>query len=253
MKLTLLGTGTSQGVPVIGCGCTVCASEDPHDKRLRCAALLETEHETIAIDIGPDFRQQMLRSGTRRLDGVLITHEHNDHIIGMDDIRSFNFRMRMDMPVFAEQRVQTELRKRFEYVFATHKYPGAPSVVLHDLVPNEPIRIGRTDILPLRIFHGRLPILGFRIGDVAYLTDVKSVPDETRAQLRGLKTLVTSALHFFEHHSHMNFPEALRFAEDIGAERTVLIHLSHHAGPHQRLAAGLPEGITVGFDGMELP
>ena len=194
----------------------------------------------------------MLRTQTERLDAVLITHEHNDHIIGMDDVRPFNFRQRSDMPVFAEARVQAELRKRFEYVFAINKYPGAPSVVLQDLNPNEPFAIGTQSITPLRIFHGRLPILGFRAGDLAYLTDVKSVPPETRAQLRGVKVLVTSALHFFEHHSHMNFPEAIAFAREIGAERTIFIHLSHHAGRHVDLNSNLPEGMEIGYDGLEI-
>ena len=253
MKLTLLGTGTSQGVPVIGCDCTVCTSDDPKDSRLRCAALLETATETIVIDVGPDFRQQMLRADVQQLDGVLITHEHNDHIIGMDDVRPFNFRQKQDMPVYAEARVQTDLRHRFGYVFAENKYPGAPSVVLRDLTPNEPIWMGQTEILPLRVFHGKLPILGFRVGDIAYLTDVKSVPEETRARLRGLKTLVTSALHFYEHHSHMNFPEALEFAEEIGAERTVFLHMSHRAGRHGVLANELPAGVELGYDGLVLP
>ena len=252
MKLTLLGTGTSQGIPVIGCDCAVCSSTDPRDKRLRCAALLETDTETLVIDVGPDFRQQMLREGVTKLDAALITHDHNDHIIGLDDIRPFNFRQRSDLPVYAEPRVQKVLLQRFEYVFAENKYPGAPSVQLRSLNPDEVLKIGETEVQVVRVQHGNLPIVGFRFGDLAYLTDVKTLPEEELEKLRGLKILVTSALHHYPHHSHMNLEEATAFAQRVGAEQTYFIHLSHHAGRHAELEQTLPPNISLGYDGLSL-
>jgi phosphoribosyl 1,2-cyclic phosphate phosphodiesterase len=239
-------------VPILGCDCPVCRSSDPRDQRLRTAALLRREGLCVAIDSGPDFRQQMLRAGVERLDAILMTHEHNDHIIGLDDVRPYNFRQGGDMPVYALPRVQEELRTRFNYIFktGTERYPGAPQVSLHDLDKDQTLRIGGVEIIPVEVMHGKMPILGFRIGDVAYLTDVKSIEAAEMDKLKGLDTLVMSALHHSSHHSHLNLEEALRLAAVIGARQTWLIHLSHRMGLYAEVDANLPEGINLGYDGL---
>ncbi len=249
----MLGTGTSQGVPVIGCGCAVCRSPDPRDKRFRCAGLFSDGLTSVLIDCGPDVRQQLLRAGTTQLDAVLITHEHNDHIIGLDDLRPFIFRQRKPFLVYAEPRVQAEIRERFAYAFAEQHYPGAPEFELRDLYPGQPINVGSLPpIMPLRVMHGPLPILGFRVSGMAYLTDVKAVPSETLAALSELDVLVTSALHDYGHHSHMSIEEAAAFAKTIDADRTYFIHMSHLAPRHRDLEARLEAVARVAYDGLVL-
>ena len=252
LRLRLLGTGTSQGVPVIGCQCGTCLSPDPRDKRLRCAGLVSDGRTSVLIDCGPDVRAQLLRAGTTHLDAVVLTHEHNDHVIGLDDLRPFIFRQRgRPFRIYAEARVRREIRRRFAYAFAAEHYPGAPRFELLDAAPGVPIRVGTLPpITPLRVFHGRLPILGYRVGALAYLTDVKTVPAETTAALGGLGALVTSALHHHEHHSHMTLREAEAFAGAIGARRTYFIHMSHLAPRHGELERRLGPGMGVGYDGL---
>ena len=251
--LTLLGTGTSQGIPVIACSCEVCASENPKDKRLRCSALLDNGHSRVLIDCGPDVRQQLLRTGIDSLDAVVITHEHNDHLIGLDDLRPFIFKRKSAFPIYAEPRVQAEIRQRFAYAFAKTPYPGAPKFELIDIEVGEALTIGTLPpIMPLRVMHGKLPIVGFRVSKTGYLTDVKSVPEETRTSLAGLDTLVTSLLHQHDHHSHMNEDEALAFAAEIAAEQTRFIHMSHKAGFHESMNARLPADKKLGYDGLVL-
>lgn len=255
MTLALLGTGTSQGVPVVGCTCRVCRSDDPRDKRLRTSALLRDSATgaAVLIDCGPDARAQMLSVGLMDLDAVLITHEHNDHIIGLDDLRPFVFKRAAPFRIYAEPRVQASIRERFAYAFAKTPYPGAPRFELVDVAPGERLRIGSLpEVEILRVTHGRLPIVGVRVGDVAYLTDVKTVPPETLARLTGLTHFVVSALHRREHHSHLRLDEAVALAERVGARETTFIHMSHLMGAHAEVEAELPAGMRLGYDGLTL-
>ena len=252
LSLTLLGTGTSGGVPAIGCGCGTCLSPDPRDKRLRCSGLLSDGRTSVLIDCGPDVRTQLLRAGVTHLDAVVVTHEHNDHIWGLDDLRPFIFRQRgRPFRIYAEPRVQRDIRLRFPYAFADDPYPGAPRFELLDVSPGQDLRIGTLPpITPLRVYHGRLPILGYRCGHLAYLTDVKTVPAETMAALEHLDVLVTSALHRHGHHAHMTLLEAEAFAKTVGASQTYFIHMSHLAPRHAEMVAALGPGMTMGYDGL---
>lgn len=251
MKLTLLGTGTSQGVPVIGCECSVCTSPDPRDNRLRAAALLSAADTNILIDAGPDFRQQMLRARVRHLDAILLTHEHNDHVIGLDDIRPFNFRSGQAMAVYALPRVAAEVRRRFEYVFA-EPIPGLPRIELIPIDQHTPLQFGPLCIQPIGVMHGRLPILGFRVGDLTYLTDVKTLPPAEMDKVRGTKYLIINALHHTEHPTHMNVAESLAFVADIAPQRAWLTHASHHMGRATEMAHQLPAGVALAHDGLEI-
>lgn len=251
MNLTLLGTGTSQGVPVIGCDCPVCTSDDPRDNRLRSSALLTAGDLNILIDAGPDLRQQMLRAGIRHLDAILLTHEHNDHVIGLDDIRPFNFSSGRAMSVYALPRVGEEVRKRFEYVFG-HPIPGLPRIDLLPIDPEEPLRIGTVQIVPIRVMHGRLPILGFRVDEMAYLTDVKTIPEEEMVKLKGVKYLIINALHHREHPTHMTLDEALRMIARIRPEKAWLTHVSHEMGRVHDLENELPAGVYFAWDGLQI-
>jgi phosphoribosyl 1,2-cyclic phosphate phosphodiesterase len=253
IKVTLLGTGTSQGVPVIGCHCEVCRSEDPRDKRLRTAALLQVDGKNIAIDCGPDFRTQMLRAGVDYLDAVFITHQHNDHIIGLDDVRPFNFKQQADMPVYCTLAVQKELQRRFAYIFATqNRYPGAPMVRLQTISKEQAFSVDGLLVQPVEVMHGRMPVLGFRIGGFAYVTDVKTIAREERDKLKGLDILVLSALHHRSHHSHLNLEEALGLIAELRPRQAYLTHLSHSMGKHEAVEHGLPEGVAIGYDGLRL-
>jgi len=254
LKIRFLGTGTSQGVPVIGCDCEVCCSEDSRDQRLRCAVLLQSdqENQNIVIDVGPDFRQQMLSAKLQQLDAILLTHEHNDHIIGLDDIRPFNFRAKKALPVYGRTEVLSAVQQRFPYVFAKNPYPGAPGVLLEEIDENQPFQVGETTIIPIRALHGKLPILGFRIGDFTYLTDVKTIEETEIEKIKGSKVVVISALHQREHHSHLSLAEALQLIERIDAPQTYLTHLSHLMGKHEVVSALLPAGVNIAWDGLEI-
>ncbi|PPK85943.1 phosphoribosyl 1,2-cyclic phosphate phosphodiesterase [Neolewinella xylanilytica] len=248
LQLRLLGTATSQGVPVIGCHCATCRSRDPRDKRLRSSAVLSTGATNLNIDAGPDFRTQMLRARVEQLEGILLTHEHNDHTAGLDDVRPFCFMQEMDMPIYCLPRVAAELKERFAYTFGN--YPGVPRLDLREVSFGDGLQFGEERLRLLRVQHGNLPILGFRIRSLAYLTDVKTLPDETLDQLSGLDTLIISCLNYHGTHSHLSVDEMLGYARRIGAVRTVLIHMSHRVGPHAEFQEGLPPGIEVGYDGM---
>lgn len=250
--ITILGTGTSQGIPVIGCECKVCQSDNPKDKRLRVSALVQVGETNIVIDCGPDFRQQMLRENVKNVDAVIFTHEHTDHVIGVDDVRPFNFQTQQNMPLYATKRVQRDLKNRFGYAFVENPYPGAPLLELKTIDKNTPFEINSVEIIPIEILHGNLPILGFRIGDFAYLTDMKTVEAAEFEKLKGVKVIVIDSLQQRDHFSHMTLKESLAFAEKVGAERTFLTHLSHVMGLHEEVSTLLPEGVEIAYDGLKI-
>ncbi|MEQ8685223.1 MAG: MBL fold metallo-hydrolase [Imperialibacter sp.] len=251
MKLTFLGTGTSQGVPVIACNCEVCQSVDFHDKRLRSSVHIEVDGLSLVIDTGPDFRQQMLRERIKRLDAVIFTHEHKDHTAGLDDIRSFNFLQQMDMPVYASTAVITQLKREFSYIFADHKYPGVPLVDVK-LLDGKPFTIGQTTITPINVMHFKLPVFGFRIGDFTYITDANYISEEEKEKIKGSKVLVLNALQKTPHISHFTLDEAVALAQELKADQTYFTHISHKLGSHREVSAQLPENIYLAYDGQQL-
>lgn len=252
MKFTFLGTGTSQGVPVIGCNCEVCTSADPRDNRLRTSGMLEVDGQTIVFDTGPDFRQQMLRAKPDNVDAVLFTHEHKDHIAGMDDIRPFNFKNRKPLDVFAHERVQAALKREFHYVFAADKYPGVPQVNLYDIHTNQSFMVGKTKVEPIEVFHYKMPVLGFRIRNFAYVTDAKTIAPEQLEKLQGLDVLVLNALRKKEHISHFNLEQAVDLAEKLQPKRAFFTHISHFMGRHEEVSKELPRDIALAYDGLSI-
>ncbi|MEO3404684.1 MBL fold metallo-hydrolase [Mucilaginibacter sp. CAU 1740] len=251
MTITFLGTGTSQGVPVIACNCEVCLSTDKRDKRLRSSILVEAEDKTIVIDSGPDFRYQMLRANVQHLDAIVFTHEHKDHIAGMDDIRAFNYKQNVPMDIYADDRVQKALAREFPYVFDGTGYPGIPQVKVHN-VGLEPFNIGSIGITPIEVFHYRLPIKGYRIKDFTYVTDAKTIQPAEKEKIKGSRILVINALQKETHISHFTLDEAIAFANDIGAEITYFTHISHKLGKHADVSKELPPGIELAYDGLKL-
>ena len=253
MTITFLGTGTSSGVPMIGCTCVVCRSLDHRDHRLRVSVHLDVDGRSFVIDTGPDFRQQMLRARVTHLDALLFTHEHKDHTAGLDDVRAFNFLQKTDMPVFAEPRVLAQLQQEFAYIFAEHKYPGVPRVRLHPIERDDvPFNVLEVPVLPLRAMHHRLPVLGFRIGNFCYLTDANHIGPATRDQLRGADVIVLNALRREEHISHFTLAQAVAVLEDVQPKRAYLTHISHQLGLHQEVEAELPAWIRLAYDGLKV-
>ena len=254
MKLTLLGTGTSQGVPTIGCRCEVCLSQDSHDKRLRTSAMVEVEGRRIIIDCGPDFREQMLRANLREIDAILLTHEHKDHTGGLDDVRAFNF---VDFPIirvvdiYATERTAATVRKDFDYAFVEDKYRGVPEIRLHEIDGITPFNIKGIDIMPIAGRHStRFNVTGYRIGKLAYMTDFKEIDECELRKLEGVEVLVINALRFAPHPSHFSVEEATAISRRIAPRRTILTHLSHEIGLHATSPERLPQGVELGYDGM---
>lgn len=251
LTLTFLGTGTSQGVPVIGCECDTCLSHNRKDKRLRTSVLVEAAGINILIDAGPDLRQQMLAHRVKHLSAILLTHEHNDHTIGLDDIRPFNFMQGTDIPVYTLPRVISEIKAKFSYVFTDKPYPGSPRMTCCPVEGGQPFAISQDVwITPLHIMHGSLPILGYRIGSIAYITDASAVPADTLAALTGVDTLILNCLRYRPHHSHMNFDEAVALALKVGARQTFLTHMSHEMGLFEDIAEKLPATVFPAYDGL---
>lgn len=249
MKVTFLGTGTSQGVPVILCNCDVCSSTDVRDKRLRTSIMIETNNQVFIIDTGPDFRQQMLRYKVRDVDAILFTHEHKDHIAGLDDIRAFNYVKKKPVDIYAEERVQEALRREYAYAFADYKYPGIPEMNMH-LIENKKFSIKSTLITPIRAMHYKLPILGFRIGDFTYITDANFIEEKEIEKIRGSKVLVLNALRKKKHISHYNLEEALQLISLVKPQRAFLTHISHMMGFHAEVEKELPPNVHFAYDGL---
>lgn len=251
MKVRILGTGTSTGVPVIGCNCEVCRSDDAKDKRLRTSAYIETGGLRLLIDTGPDFRQQMLNGGITDIDAVLYTHEHRDHIAGMDELRALNFINKKSIDLYAEKNVQEALRKSFPYVFTNTKYPGVPQVNLKNIDTGE-FFIKGIKIIPIRVMHYRLPILGFRIGDLSYITDAKYLPPEEKEKIKGSRYIILNALRKKQHISHLSLSESVELLKEFAPQKAYLTHISHQLGKHKEVEKELPENVFLGHDGLEI-
>lgn len=252
VKVTFLGTGTSQGVPVIGCSCAVCTSPDKRDNRLRTSVLIEAGDVTVVIDTGPDFRYQMLRAHVVDLDAVVYTHSHKDHIAGLDDVRAYNYFQRRAMDVYATEETQGALRKEFSYVFDNPNYPGIPQIRLHSIRPDEPFEIRGVRFTPIAVLHYKMEVLGFRVGDFTYITDANYIAPEEMDKIRGSEVLVLNALRHQQHVSHYTLSEALEVGREIGARETYFTHISHQLGLHAEVEGGLPEGFRLAFDGLSI-
>jgi len=251
LKVTFLGTGTSQGVPVIGCDCSVCTSLDFRDKRFRSSVHLQIGKLSLVIDTGPDFRSQILRAGITSLDAVLYTHEHKDHTAGLDDIRPFNFKQQKDMPVFGKLQVLEQIKREFAYIFSGKRYPGVPQVETIEIDEN-PFTIEGITVTPIPVLHYKLPILGFRIGDFTYITDANYISEESLKLIEGTEVLVLNALQKEPHISHFTLDEAVDMAQKIGAKESYFTHISHRLGLHDAVDRELPQGIALAYDGLQL-
>lgn len=251
MKITFLGTGTSLGVPIIGCTCRVCSSVNPQDKRLRSSVLIEVDGKRFVIDTGPDFRQQMIREKVNRLDAVIYTHEHRDHVAGLDDLRSFNFIMEKKMEVYATEFVQQSLHSQFEYVFTEKKYPGIPEINFHT-IENKPFTIEGVTVIPILVKHMHLPVFGYRVGNFTYITDANFIDEEEKKKITGSEVLVINALRHEPHPSHFTFSEAMALANELKCKTTYFTHISHLLGLHQEVQEDLPDNIRLAHDGLSI-
>jgi|TARA_R110000737_G_scaffold353439_1_gene405368 phosphoribosyl 1,2-cyclic phosphate phosphodiesterase len=250
MIITILGSGTSQGMPVIACDCNVCASTEPKDNRLRSSIMLTIDKKNYVIDTGPDFRQQMLRENVQTLEAVIYTHEHKDHVAGMDDVRAFNFKQKRDMEIYCNQAVEKALKREFSYVFNDDPYPGIPRVNINS-INLAPFSVGEIEFIPVEVMHYKMPVLGFRIGDFAYITDAKTIAEEEKKKLRGTKVLIVNALRMTEHISHFNLEQALSFIDEIKPEKAYLTHISHLLGEHEEVQKILPKNVELAYDGLK--
>lgn len=251
MRVTLLGTGTSQGVPVIGCGCRVCRSADFRDQRLRASVHIQTDQASIVIDTGPDFRQQMLRNRILTLDAVLFTHEHKDHTAGLDDIRAYNFGQNRDMPIYGRRSVLDTLKRDFAYAFSEYKYPGIPQMQLHE-IGGQPFEAAGLTIIPIEVMHYKLPVLGFRTGDFSYITDANRIDSAEMDKMRGSRVIVFDALQHEPHISHFTLAQAVEILAELQPERAYLTHMSHRLGLHREINRTLPPFIRLGYDGQRI-
>ena len=249
MKFTFLGTGTSQGVPMIGCKCAICKSIDLKDKRLRSSLMIESDTHRIVIDSGPDFRQQMLREKVDNLDGIVFTHEHKDHIAGLDDVRAFNYLHKKPIDVFATIQVQQALRREFFYIFNNDNYPGIPKITLHT-IDEQPFETGNINFVPIPVMHMQLPVLGFRVGDFSYITDANFISDASKRLLMNSEVLVLNSLRIEKHVSHFNLEQAIDLINELNPKISYLTHISHQLGKHEEVEKNLPENIRLDYDGL---
>ena len=253
MRITFLGTGTSQGVPVIACHCDVCRSNDPRDCHLRTSALVETKAgENILIDIGPDFREQMLREHVTHLDGILVTHAHRDHVAGLDDIRSFNYVQHKNMDIYANREALAAIRRDYHYIFEPHEFPGLPEANLHEVGERGPFMVASQQVVPVRAMHKTLPVLGYRMGALGYVTDANYIAPGELDKLRGVRVLVVNALRKAKHFSHYCLSEALDVVSQIRPEHAYITHMSHEMGLYAQVSQELPSNVTLAYDGLRV-
>jgi phosphoribosyl 1,2-cyclic phosphate phosphodiesterase len=251
VQITFLGTGTSQGVPVIACPCNVCQSTDPKDKRLRASILIEVDGKTFVVDTGPDFRQQMLRAEVKNLDAILFTHEHKDHLAGFDDIRAFNFITKKKIDVYASFRVQEAIRREFEYIFSDFKYPGIPEINLH-LLENKEITIKGVDFIPVEVMHHKMSVFAFRVADFTYITDANFISEIEKEKIKGSKVIVINTLRKEAHISHFTFQQAIDLMQELKPEKAYFTHISHQLGLHEQVQKELPSFIELAYDGLKV-
>lgn len=252
MRLTFLGTGTSGGVPMIACTCPVCQSTDSKDKRLRSSVMIEAEGKTLVIDSGPDFRQQMLRENVMRVDGIIYTHPHKDHTGGLDDIRGYNYVLKRDMPLYLDAFTEQEIRDQYSYIFNPNPYPGIPRVQLHRIDGDTPFVAEGIPVIPIKAMHHLMPVLGFRFGDITYITDANYIAPEEIDKIRGTRILVLNALRHEQHISHFTLQQAIELIQEIKPERAYLTHISHQLGKYEDVSKELPEGIFLAYDGLKV-
>ena len=251
MIITFLGTGTSQGVPLIACNCEVCTSDDFKNKRLRTSVMLEVDSKVFVFDSGPDFRQQMLREKVERLDALIFTHEHKDHVAGLDDVRAFNYVLKRNIDVYVTDNVEVALRREFHYIFSDIKYPGIPKINIHK-IKNEPFKIDGVNFIPIQVMHYKLPVLGFRVGDFTYITDASEISEKEKKKIIGSKVLVLNALRKEKHISHFTLDEAIALMKELAPEKGYLIHISHQLGTHEEVSKTLPDFIELAYDGLQV-
>ena len=251
LKITFLGTGTSSGVPMIACGCNVCSSPNKKDKRLRSSILVQSENTTLLVDTTPDFRYQMLREHVKEMDAVLFTHSHKDHVAGLDDIKAFNYFQNKPIDVYADALTQKALKNEFYYIFAEHKYPGVPDIVLQD-ISDKPFMAGDIPVIPIRVWHLNMPVLGFRFGNFTYITDANRIDEAEKEKIKGSKVIVLNALRHKKHISHFTIDEAVKMAQELIVPTAYFTHISHQLGLHEEVNKTLPPGYGLAYDGLTL-